>query len=53
MYVFLWKGLITFLSDFFLALMKRMVPFDTSATKEDSINVAGSDMKLQTERGKP
>ncbi|KAM6254315.1 centrosomal protein of 128 kDa isoform 6-T9 [Spheniscus humboldti] len=32
--------------------MKRMVPFDTSATKEDSINVAVSEMKLQAERGK-
>eukprot|EP00075_Anas_platyrhynchos_P000992 XP_005013950.2 centrosomal protein of 128 kDa isoform X1 [Anas platyrhynchos] len=32
--------------------LKRMVPFDTSATKEDSINVAVSEMKLQAERGK-
>ncbi|XP_040414705.1 centrosomal protein of 128 kDa isoform X2 [Cygnus olor] len=32
--------------------LKRMVPFDTSATKEDSINVAVNEMKLQAERGK-
>lgn len=52
MYVFLWNCVITFLSDLFLALMKKMVPFDTSATKEDSINVAISEMKLQAERRK-
>ncbi|XP_021258181.1 centrosomal protein of 128 kDa isoform X2 [Numida meleagris] len=32
--------------------MQRIVPFDTSATKEDSINVAINEMKLQGERGK-
>ncbi|XP_076201335.1 centrosomal protein of 128 kDa isoform X1 [Aptenodytes patagonicus] len=32
--------------------MKRMVPFDTSATKEDSNDVAVSEIKLQAERGK-
>ncbi|XP_064919831.1 centrosomal protein of 128 kDa isoform X3 [Columba livia] len=51
-----WRTQNSFLSSSLLSdsgsLMKRMVPFDTSATKEDSINVAGSDMKLQTERGK-
>ncbi|XP_065492448.1 centrosomal protein of 128 kDa [Caloenas nicobarica] len=51
-----WRAQNSFLSSSLLSdsgsLMKRMVPFDTSATKEDSINVAGSDMKLQTERGK-
>lgn len=29
-----------------------MVPFDTSATKEDSINIAVNEMKLQAERRK-
>lgn len=32
--------------------MERMVPFDTSTTKKDSINVAVSEMKLQAERRK-
>ncbi|KAM6273903.1 centrosomal protein of 128 kDa isoform 2-T2 [Porphyrio hochstetteri] len=32
--------------------LKRMVPFDTETTKEDSINVAVSEMKLQAERRK-
>lgn len=32
--------------------MKRMIPFDTSATKEDSTDIAASEMKLQAERGK-
>lgn len=41
-----------FMYDLFLAFMKRMSPFDTNATKEDSINVAVSEMKLQAERGK-
>ncbi|XP_071665627.1 centrosomal protein of 128 kDa isoform X1 [Patagioenas fasciata] len=51
-----WPTQNSFLSSSLLSdsgsLMKRMVPFDTSATKEDSINVVGSDMKLQTEKGK-
>ncbi|XP_050753567.1 centrosomal protein of 128 kDa [Gymnogyps californianus] len=34
------------------SLTKRMAPFDTSAAKEDSINAAVSEMKLQAERGK-
>ncbi|XP_075282789.1 centrosomal protein of 128 kDa isoform X2 [Opisthocomus hoazin] len=34
------------------SLMKRMVPFETSATREDSINVALSETQLQAERGK-
>ncbi|XP_061223512.1 centrosomal protein of 128 kDa isoform X3 [Neopsephotus bourkii] len=34
------------------SFMKRMSPFDTSATKEDSINVAVSEVKMQAERGK-
>ncbi|XP_031448994.1 centrosomal protein of 128 kDa-like [Phasianus colchicus] len=32
--------------------MQRVVPFDTNATKEDSVNVAINEMKLQAERGK-
>ncbi|XP_023783514.1 centrosomal protein of 128 kDa [Cyanistes caeruleus] len=34
------------------SLMKGMVPLDASATKEDSPNVAVSEMKLQAEGGK-
>ncbi|XP_075359483.1 centrosomal protein of 128 kDa isoform X4 [Mycteria americana] len=51
-----WRTQNSFLSSSLLSdsgsLMKRMAPFDTSATKEDSINVAVSEMKLQAERGK-
>ncbi|KAM9239486.1 centrosomal protein of 128 kDa [Leptosomus discolor] len=51
-----WRTQNSFLSSSLLSdsgsLMKRMVPFDASATKEDSINVAVSEMKLQAERGK-
>ncbi|KAM6132980.1 centrosomal protein of 128 kDa [Phoenicopterus ruber ruber] len=51
-----WQTQTSFLSSSLLSdsglLMKRMVPFDTSATKEDSINVAVSERKLQAERGK-
>lgn len=32
--------------------MKGMVPLDTSATTDDSTNVAVSEMKLQAEGGK-
>lgn len=32
--------------------MKEMVPLNTTATKEDSTNVAVSEMKLQAEGGK-
>ncbi|TRZ19862.1 hypothetical protein HGM15179_007230 [Zosterops borbonicus] len=34
------------------SLMKEMVPLNTTATKEDSTNVAVSEMKLQAEGGK-
>ncbi|XP_064007161.1 centrosomal protein of 128 kDa isoform X2 [Pogoniulus pusillus] len=34
------------------SLMRRMVPCDRSTTKEDSINVAVSEIKTQAERGK-
>ncbi|GAB0190801.1 centrosomal protein of 128 kDa [Grus japonensis] len=51
-----WRTQNSFLSSSLLSdsgsLTKRMVPFDTRATKEDSINVAVSEMKLQAERGK-
>ncbi|XP_027493433.1 centrosomal protein of 128 kDa isoform X3 [Corapipo altera] len=51
-----WQTQNNFLSSSLLSdsgsLTKRMVPFDTSATKEDSTNVAVSEMKLQAERGK-
>lgn len=51
-----WRTQNSFLSSSLLSdsgsLTKRMVPFDTSAIKEDSINVAVSEMKLQAERGK-
>ncbi|XP_035757918.1 centrosomal protein of 128 kDa-like [Egretta garzetta] len=51
-----WRTQNSFLSSSLLSdsgsLMKKMVPFDTSATKEDSINVAISEMKLQAERRK-
>ncbi|XP_065541998.1 centrosomal protein of 128 kDa isoform X6 [Lathamus discolor] len=51
-----WQTQNSFLSRSLLSnsgsLMKRMSPFDTSATKEDSVNVAVSEMKLQAERGK-
>ncbi|XP_027762348.1 centrosomal protein of 128 kDa-like [Empidonax traillii] len=51
-----WQTQNNFLSSSLLSdsgsLMKRMVPFDTSATKEDSTSVAGSEMKLQAEGGK-
>ncbi|XP_052549448.1 centrosomal protein of 128 kDa isoform X2 [Tympanuchus pallidicinctus] len=32
--------------------MQRIIPFDTNATKEDSVNAAISEMKLQAGRGK-
>ncbi|XP_050191968.1 centrosomal protein of 128 kDa isoform X9 [Myiozetetes cayanensis] len=52
----IWQTQNNFLSSSLLSdsgsLMKRMVPFDTSTTKEDSTNVAGSEMKLQAEGGK-
>uniref|UniRef100_A0A672TUB9 Centrosomal protein 128 n=2 Tax=Strigops habroptila TaxID=2489341 RepID=A0A672TUB9_STRHB len=51
-----WQTQNSFLSRSLLSnsgsFMKRMAPFDTSATKEDSVNVAVSEMKLQAERGK-
>ncbi|KAM9555734.1 centrosomal protein of 128 kDa isoform 15-T21 [Guaruba guarouba] len=51
-----WQTQNSFLSRSLLSnsgsFMKRMSPFDTSATKEDSVNVAVSEMKLQAERGK-
>ncbi|XP_064316578.1 centrosomal protein of 128 kDa isoform X3 [Phalacrocorax carbo] len=51
-----WRTQTSFLSSSLLSdsgsLTKRMVPFDTSATKEDSIDGAISEMKLQAERGK-
>ncbi|XP_051662306.1 centrosomal protein of 128 kDa [Manacus candei] len=51
-----WQTQNNFLSSSLLSdsgsLTKRMAPFDTSATKEDSTNVAVSEMKLQAERGK-
>ncbi|KAM6131354.1 centrosomal protein of 128 kDa [Pterocles gutturalis] len=51
-----WQTQNSFLSSSLLldsgSLTKRMVPFDTSAIKEDSINVAVSEMKLHSERGK-
>ncbi|KAM6393832.1 centrosomal protein of 128 kDa isoform 1-T1 [Pluvialis apricaria] len=51
-----WQTQNSFLSSSLLSdsgsLRKRMVPFDTSTTKEDSINIAVSDKKLQAERGK-
>ncbi|XP_056202304.1 centrosomal protein of 128 kDa isoform X5 [Falco biarmicus] len=51
-----WRTQTSFLSSSVLSdsgsVMKRMAPFDTSATKDDSINVAVSEIKLQAERGK-
>ncbi|XP_074959748.1 centrosomal protein of 128 kDa isoform X6 [Phalacrocorax aristotelis] len=51
-----WRTQTSFLSSSLLSdsgsLMKRIVPFDTRATKEDSIDGAISEMKLQAERGK-
>ncbi|XP_075007482.1 centrosomal protein of 128 kDa isoform X10 [Calonectris borealis] len=51
-----WRTQNSFLSSSLLSdsgsLTKRMVPFDTSAIKEDSINVVDGEMKLQAERGK-
>ncbi|XP_051476860.1 centrosomal protein of 128 kDa [Apus apus] len=51
-----WQTQNSFLSSSLLSdsgsLTKKMLPFDPSATKEDSINVALSEMKLQAERGK-
>nr|XP_009925261.1 PREDICTED: centrosomal protein of 128 kDa-like isoform X2 [Haliaeetus albicilla] len=50
-----WRTQNSFLSSSLIsdsALMKRMIPFDTSATKEDSTDIAVSEMKLQAERGK-
>ncbi|XP_030904654.1 centrosomal protein of 128 kDa-like [Melopsittacus undulatus] len=51
-----WQTQNSFLSRSLLSnsgsFMKRTSPFDTSATKEDSVNVAVSEMKLQAERGK-
>ncbi|XP_062492216.1 centrosomal protein of 128 kDa isoform X12 [Pezoporus occidentalis] len=52
-----WQTQNSFLSRSLLSnsgsFMKRMSPFDTSATKEGSVNVAVSEVKLQAERGKP
>ncbi|XP_069639822.1 centrosomal protein of 128 kDa isoform X4 [Haliaeetus albicilla] len=51
-----WRTQNSFLSSSLISdsgsLMKRMIPFDTSATKEDSTDIAVSEMKLQAERGK-
>ncbi|KAM6445439.1 centrosomal protein of 128 kDa [Rhynochetos jubatus] len=51
-----WRTQNSFLSSSILSdsgsPIKRMLPFDTSATKEDSINDAVSEMKLQAARGK-
>ncbi|XP_057284428.1 centrosomal protein of 128 kDa isoform X10 [Pezoporus wallicus] len=51
-----WQTQNSFLSRSLLSnsgsFVKRMSPFDTSATKEGSFNVAVSEMKLQAERGK-
>ncbi|KAM6358369.1 centrosomal protein of 128 kDa isoform 2-T8 [Alca torda] len=51
-----WQTQNSFLSSSLLSdsgsLRKRMVPFDKSGTKEDSINIAVSEMKLQAERRK-
>ncbi|XP_049681548.1 centrosomal protein of 128 kDa isoform X4 [Accipiter gentilis] len=51
-----WRTQNSFLSSSLISdsgsLMKRMIPFDTSATKEDSTDIAASEMKLQAERGK-
>ncbi|XP_074004507.1 centrosomal protein of 128 kDa [Numenius arquata] len=51
-----WQTQNSFLSSSLLSdsgsLRKRMVPFDKSGTKEDSVNVAVSEMKLKAERGK-
>ncbi|XP_054256557.1 centrosomal protein of 128 kDa [Indicator indicator] len=50
-----WRTQNSFLSSSLLsdsgALVRRMVPFDKSTTKEDSIAVAVSEMKTQAERG--
>ncbi|XP_068802807.1 centrosomal protein of 128 kDa isoform X4 [Struthio camelus] len=51
-----WQTQSSFLSSSLLSdagsFMKKMVPFDRSATKEDHVNAAVSEMKLQAERGK-
>ncbi|XP_067152985.1 centrosomal protein of 128 kDa [Apteryx mantelli] len=51
-----WRTQSSFLSSSLLSdsgsFMKKMVPFDISATKEDPINVAVNEMKSQAERGK-
>ncbi|XP_056349362.1 centrosomal protein of 128 kDa isoform X2 [Oenanthe melanoleuca] len=51
-----WRSQNSFLCSSLLSssgsLMKGMVPLDTSATKEDSTNVAVSEMKPQAEGGK-
>ncbi|XP_054018196.1 centrosomal protein of 128 kDa [Dryobates pubescens] len=50
-----WRTQNSFMSSSLLSdsgsLMRRMVPFDKSTTKEDSIAVAVSEMKTQAERG--
>ncbi|XP_053924788.1 centrosomal protein of 128 kDa isoform X2 [Cuculus canorus] len=50
-----WQTQNSFLSSSLLSdsnsLRRRIVPFDTSAIEEDSINIAVSEMKQQAERG--
>ncbi|XP_064368298.1 centrosomal protein of 128 kDa isoform X3 [Dromaius novaehollandiae] len=51
-----WRNQNSFLSSSLLSdsgsFMKKKVPFDINATKEDPINVAVNEMKSQAERGK-
>ncbi|XP_062433284.1 centrosomal protein of 128 kDa [Rhea pennata] len=51
-----WRTQSSFLSSPLLSdsgsFIKKMIPFDISAAKEDPINVAVSEMKSQAERGK-